>query len=240
MVEDGRHARLARSRWRLLVVGVGGQGVLTAARSLGEAALLCGCEVVVGQLHGMSQRGGSVESSVILGPGKTSFVPDGSADALLGLEPLEVLRARRKLSPRTIAVVSVGCIVPPALALSGKEYPDLATILERVRRSVGVLVAIDAPALAAAAGDVRALNAVMLGALAGAVVLPFGREQLESALSRQASPRAREVNRLAFESGFRVGASAVGAGPVCEKLEPPRAAGRTVVCEQVVRPPIGS
>ena len=76
----------------VLVVGVGGQGTLTAARVLGEAAMAEGLPVRLGQLHGMSQRGGSVESTVLIGPGRSAFLPRRGADVILGLEPLELLR----------------------------------------------------------------------------------------------------------------------------------------------------
>ncbi|MFH1130352.1 MAG: 2-oxoacid:acceptor oxidoreductase family protein, partial [Pseudomonadota bacterium] len=85
-------------RIKVLIVGVGGQGVLTAAKMLGDAALHAGFGVTVGQLHGMSQRGGSVEAGVLIGEGESSFIEEGAADIVLGFEPLEVLRALPKMS----------------------------------------------------------------------------------------------------------------------------------------------
>ena len=84
---------MSPSTLRILIVGVGGQGVLSAARHIGQAALDHGLEARIGQIHGLSQRGGSVESTVVLGPGSTGFVSMGQADVLLALEPLEALRA---------------------------------------------------------------------------------------------------------------------------------------------------
>ena len=77
---------------RVLCCGVGGQGVLSAARWLGDAAMLDDHEVRVGQLHGMSQRGGSVQATVLIGPGHSSVIGPGEADVLVALEPLELGR----------------------------------------------------------------------------------------------------------------------------------------------------
>lgn len=193
-------------RFRLLVVGVGGQGVLHAARLLGEAALAQGQEVVVGQLHGMSQRGGSVESTVLIGPGRGSFIGPGQAHALLALEPLEALRALPRLGARTRAVVSLGRIAPFTLAQRGEPYPDLDWILAALRAAAGEVVTLDGPALAQAAGSAQALNLVMLGALAGIGVLPFEPEAVLRAI--EASSRGGDdTGRRAFGLGGRAVAS---------------------------------
>jgi len=186
---------------KLLIVGVGGQGVLSIARWLGDAAVLCGLEVRVGQLHGMSQRGGNVEASVLIGPGHSSFIPDGGADVAVGLEPLELARACRKMSGRTIAVVSSAPIVPFPLAMQGKAYPDPQAMLARVRALVGDLIEINGPALAARAGFARSLNVVMMGVLSQLKVLPMGDEVVLTAIERRCPLRLRPHLRKAFMVG---------------------------------------
>lgn len=188
-------------RLKLLVVGVGGQGALTAARFLGEAALAAGQEVMVGQLHGMSQRGGAVECSVLLGAGQSSYVADGEADVVLGLEPLEVLRALPRLSPATRVIVNSGRIVPFVLASQGIPYPPIAEILARVREVTGHVFEVDGPALVAKVGVPRTLNVVMLGALAGLGMLPFDPDLLWQAVERKSPPRFVAKNRQAFALG---------------------------------------
>ncbi len=190
-------------RFRLLLVGVGGQGVLSAARLLGEAALTEGKQVVVGQLHGMSQRGGSVESTVLIGPGRSSFIGPGEADAMLALEPLEALRALPRLSRRTRVVVSLGKIPPFTLAQKGQPYPDLDGILTALRGAALDVVTVDGPALAAAAGSARALNMVMLGALASLGVLPVSLEVIEKAI-QDSGPGGQAGCRA-----FRLGGKAI-------------------------------
>ena len=192
-------------RFRLLVVGVGGQGVLSAARLLGEAALREGKQVVVGQLHGMAQRGGSVESTVLFGPGSSSFIGPGEADALLALEPLEALRTLPRLSEDTRVVVSLGKIPPFTLAQTGQPYPDLDGIVAALREVAGEVVTVDAPALADAAGSARALNMVMLGALSDLGILPLAPGAIESAIEERSSDGA--AGHRAFVLGRKAVAS---------------------------------
>ena len=193
--------RSDRGRFKLMIAGVGGQGVLSAARWLGEAALSAGLEVVSGQLHGMSQRGGSVQSTVLIGPGHGSFIENGGADAVLGLEPMEVLRARPKMSADTRVVVNQGRVVPYTLAQKGLEYPEVSRILAEVRTVAPEVVTVDGPALVAAAGAVRALNVVMLGALAGLEILPVDGDTLWTAVEKRCPAQHLESNRRAFVLG---------------------------------------
>ena len=164
---------MSDGRFKLLVVGVGGQGVLTIARFLGDAATRAGVPVAVGQLHGMSQRGGSVQATVALGDGASAFIGQGEADAVLGLEPLEVSRARPAMSAETRVVMSLGRIVPHTLAQQGAGYPSLDDLRAGIRARTRDLVCVDGPALAEQAGNARALNTVMLGALVGLGTLPL-------------------------------------------------------------------
>lgn len=199
-VASPAHPPRAR-RVRLLIVGVGGQGILTLAQVLGDAAVAQELPVVISQLHGLSQRGGSVEASVVLGPGLSSFVETGSADVVLALEPLEALRARPRMSEATRVIVSVGPIVPHVLSQSGRSYPDVDGILADLRAVAGQVIAVDGPALLAAHGETRALNALMLGALAEAAALPLSAEAVWAAVERRTSSKYIEANRRAFELG---------------------------------------
>jgi indolepyruvate ferredoxin oxidoreductase beta subunit len=189
-----------RDRFKLLVVGVGGQGVLLVARCVGEAALQQGQEVMVGQLHGMSQRGGSVHSTVLIGSGHSSFIGPGEADLVLGLEPLEVWRALPMMGPQTVVLMNLGRVVPFTLVQRGLEYPDLDGIRAAIREVAHGLHELDGNALLPAAGDVRNLNILMLGALAGLGLLPLTTEELWQAVeageraTREQALRGREVS----------------------------------------------
>jgi len=202
MTGEARKGTPDGKRFSLLVVGIGGQGVLTAARFLGDAAFSAGLETVVGQLHGMSQRGGSVRSTVHIGPGRSSFIEKGAADVVLGLEPLEVLRVRPEMSTETKVVMNLSHVVSGALAHDGLEYPDLARILADVRSVAPDVVEVDGDALAREAGVPRTLNIAMLGALAGLQLLPVDGEALWSAIERRCPEPYLEPNRRAFALGI--------------------------------------
>ena len=188
-------------RTRILVVGVGGQGVLTVARMLGDAALAVSLDVRVGQLHGMAQRGGSVEALVILGEGQSTFIGDGEADVVLGLEPLETLRARPRMSPRTRVVLSSGKVVPFSMVREGLPYPSLDEVLDQIRAVTAELHVVDGPALLEQAGAARSLNICLLGALAGLGALPLEEQTLWEAVASRIPARHLELNHRAFELG---------------------------------------
>ena len=193
---SGRDRRL-----KIVFTGYGGQGVLTASQILGRAAAQAGSEVMVGQLHGMSQRGGSVESTVVIGPGRSAHVADGEADVVLGFEPLETLRSLPRMSGRTLVLMNIDRCTPAGLAQSGEPYPELDGILERIRQVAGSVQVVDGPEIVREAGLVRTLNVAMLGALSGTGVLPFDEQALWQAVERKSPPHFLEPNRRAFELG---------------------------------------
>ncbi len=186
---------------RLLLTGVGGQGVLSLGRWLGDTAHARGLAVSVRQVHGMSQRGGSVYSSVVIGGARSPEIPDGMADVLVSLEPMEGARVLDKVSKRTTAFVNTRPIVPGSLLSSGRPYPPLESLLGPLAETAGSLVAVDATGLAEQAGSYRATNVVMLGMLAGAELLPFPGDDLLETILSSGLPAFTEINRRAFELG---------------------------------------
>jgi indolepyruvate ferredoxin oxidoreductase beta subunit len=190
-------------RTKILFVGVGGQGVLTAARMLGEAALAAGIEPMVGQLHGMAQRGGSVEASVLLGPGESAFIEAGGADVLVGLEPMEALRALPRLSGRSQVVVNRGAVVPFPLSMRGEAYPDLDAIADQIRAVAPQTLQVEGTALLEQElGHARSLNMLMLGVLAELQLAgPLARDAIFEAMRSRTPPRLLEVNERAFALG---------------------------------------
>lgn len=189
------------SRRRILFAGVGGQGVLSAGRWVGDAAHACGLPTVVGQSHGLSQRGGSVHSSVAIGGARDPEIPDGMADVLVALEPMEGARALPKVSKRTVAVVNTRPLLPVSLQSTGRPYPALSALLDPLGEAVGSLAALDATSLAESAGSVRSLNVVMLGMLAGSNLLPLEGHRLLEVILQDSLAGFAEINRAAFRLG---------------------------------------
>ena len=191
----------------LILAGVGGQGILTIAKVVCEAARERGLHFKQAEVHGMSQRGGSVQThlrvdeQVVL----SDLVAQGQADLLVAIEPLEALRYGTWLSP-TGAVVSSS---NPFVNIT--NYPDLGQVLERVA-GYERHVLIDAERIAKGAGSVRAANVVMLGATSVFLDLPL--EEIQGAIDRifaRAGDRIVGVNKKAFAMG-RAAALAYRAG----------------------------
>jgi indolepyruvate ferredoxin oxidoreductase beta subunit len=193
---------------RLIIVAVGGQGNLLASKVLGEAALLADVPVRMSEIHGMAQRGGMVESAIVFGDARSSIISHGEADVLMGFEPLETLRAMGKCNPDTVVITNMAPLPPLTVAIGKGSYPDLGRLPGLVRARAKKLVAIDAAALAKQAGNIMALNMVLLGALMHAGVLPVRTDHVEEAIRTKTKAAYVDINLKAFALGFQA-ASAV-------------------------------
>ncbi|HPT49651.1 MAG TPA: indolepyruvate oxidoreductase subunit beta [Accumulibacter sp.] len=187
----------------ILVVGTGGQGVMTATEILAEAAIALGHDVKKTEVAGMAQRGGVVSSHLRFGQRVLSpQITPGSADVLLGFEAAEAMRWRHMLRPDGLVLMNTGRLVPPVVDLGLFDYP--ADPVAAMRAAGTHVVSFDASAIAEALGNFRLGNTVMLGAISDH--LPFPAEVLERCiLKRFASKKAElvELNRQAFAAGRR-------------------------------------
>jgi len=185
----------------VLIVGIGGQGIMTAAEILAGAALTEGYDVRKTEVAGMAQRGGMVSSHVRFGEKVLSpSIEPGCADMLLGFEAAEAMRWIHYLRPDGVAMVNTLRLSPPVVSTGLYDYPEdpVASM-----RATGMRVhPIDAGELARGLGEMRLVNTVMLGALADH--LPFPAEVLkQQVLSRFAArkPALVPINEQAFEAG---------------------------------------
>ncbi len=196
------------SKLDIYLAGVGGQGSLTASRILGEAATRSDLNVVVGEIHGMAQRGGIVESTVRIGDVHGPIIQDRGADVVLGFEPVEAVRALPKIGPDTLVITNTRPIIPSTVSFKGDRYPDVETLLERLRATTSRVVALDAATLAQEAGSAQAVNVVLLGVLAGCIELPLDVGVLLETIEESVPPRALDINRKAFRMGLEHGQKA--------------------------------
>jgi indolepyruvate ferredoxin oxidoreductase beta subunit len=187
---------------RIVFVGVGGQGNLLSSRVLGESALLAGIPVNVSEVHGMAQRGGVVESAVVLGGAMSSIVSDGEADVLIGFEPSETLRAMGKCSNETTVITNVTPLMPFTVAVGKGVYPNIKEALGLIQKKVKRLIALNADALAEEAGSAMAVNVVMLGALAQSNTVPVTADQIKETLKMNLKQKLWAINLKAFDLGF--------------------------------------
>jgi indolepyruvate ferredoxin oxidoreductase, beta subunit len=182
----------------LLISGVGGQGVILASYVLSQAAMADGLDVKQSEVHGMSQRGGSVTSHLRFGPKIwAALVTPGTADVLVAFEELEAARYLHWLRPSGTVVYNTLRINPSPVAAGLATYP--ADIAGRIAEGCDRVHPVDAAALAAEAGEPRATNMAMLGA--ASAVLPLEVRTIEAVIERVVPPKTVEANLRAFRLG---------------------------------------
>jgi indolepyruvate ferredoxin oxidoreductase beta subunit len=187
---------------RLVFVGVGGQGNLLASRLLGEAALAEGVPAVVSEIHGMAQRGGIVESAVLMGNVTSPIVSPGEADVLIGFEPVETLRALGKCNKSSVIITNVHPLPPFTVAVGQGAYPEVDDMLALIRKKAERVIALDGDAIAEEVGNPLALNMVMLGALIGSGTITITAEDMKRTISSSTKKAFLESNLAAFDRGF--------------------------------------
>ncbi|MHB8058427.1 MAG: indolepyruvate oxidoreductase subunit beta [Desulfuromonadaceae bacterium] len=182
----------------VLLVGVGGQGILLASEILSEAAMLAGFDVKKSEIHGMSQRGGSVVSHVRYGLEVFSpIVPEGEGDILFGFELMETARSLPLLKHGGTVVANDLKISPPSVLMGQETYP--AGLPERIKEQFADCLLVDGQKMAADAGNVRAANTVLLGAVSKR--LDIAEEFWLKALEKMVPAKALDVNKRAFQMG---------------------------------------
>jgi len=186
---------------RCVFVGVGGQGNLLASNLLGQAALSMGIPVVVSEIHGMAQRGGVVESAVLIGGANSPIVSNGEADVLVSFEPLETMRILNKCNKKTLVITNAQALPPLTVAVGQGKYPPVEEILDKVKKKVGKVVALQGNDLAEKAGNVLSLNMVMLGALIGTGATPVNEKVMKETIAGSTKKAFLESNLKAFDLG---------------------------------------
>jgi len=185
----------------LYLVGVGGQGIITASKIIGDAAVLAGKNVLLSETHGMAQRGGSVICTARIGDVHSPLIPDGSADVILSFELLETLRALCKASRSTTVISSTERIVPLSVSTQKLKYPEKEEVAREVGRASKSFTLVDAVSIASEAGVPMSSNIVMVGALAGTGITGLERSHFERAIAMNIQRKLAE-NLRAFSGGF--------------------------------------
>ncbi|WP_456478540.1 indolepyruvate ferredoxin oxidoreductase subunit beta [Geoglobus ahangari] len=188
----------------VLIVGVGGQGVLTTSGLLARAGMYEGLNVVSAETHGMAQRGGSVEVHLRFGDVRAPLIPYGHADFIASLEPVEVLRYGQYMNENTLVLMNTRPISPPSVSTGDARYPSMDEILERVEEVTENIHLINASEIAERLGNIQAANVVMAGALIG-LGLPLSIESVEMAIADVMPEKIRDLNVKALREGFAAG-----------------------------------
>lgn len=183
----------------IMIVGVGGQGSLLASRIIGNAVLLKGYDVKVSEVHGMSQRGGSVVTYVRYGEKVWSpVICRGEADVIMSFELLEAARWLPYLKKEGIIVVNTQKINPMPVITGALDYPD--QLAEKIKDKGVKLVAADTLQLAKEAGNERTSNVALIGLMGKYLGLDI--ETLKESVKISVPTKFLEVNLKAFELGY--------------------------------------
>lgn len=190
-------------KYDILIAGVGGQGVVLASRLLALAAMKAGFHVSTAETIGMSQREGSVSSHIRIGDEISgSLIPVGQADLILGLESAETVRNLPFLRKGGKVIVNTHAVPPASRPPESPDY-DPAALLSFLNTHCPGILCSDFTELAEEEGTYRAANVAMLGAAAGAGVLPFPEETLKAVLNAEIPEKYRAVNKTAFEHAMK-------------------------------------
>lgn len=183
----------------IMIVGVGGQGALLASKTLGRVLLDAGFDVKVSEVHGMSQRGGSVVTYVRYGEKVYSPIVDkGEADFIVSFEQLEAARYTEYLKKDGQIVVNTQMIDPMPVITGAMTYPE--NLVEKMQKEGFKVDALDCLSLATQAGTAKSVNIVLMGRLAK--YMDFPKEAWLNAIEKLVKPQFLEMNKKAFELGL--------------------------------------
>ena len=191
----------------LVLTGVGGQGIVMLSNAIGQACAEAGIKALTGELHGLSQRSGTVYIHMRIGGDAISpLIPYGEADAIIAMEAMEALRYIEYLKDDGVIIMNSRLINPPIeVATLSKEkrteFLGLEPILENIKKVTKNVSTIDATELAKEAGNVLTENAVFIGALSTLKDIPLSLDQMKVGLEKAEPKKDIDVNMKAFELG---------------------------------------
>ncbi|MHB1042395.1 MAG: indolepyruvate oxidoreductase subunit beta [Eubacteriales bacterium] len=191
---------MMRRKLDFLFAGVGGQGTILASDILTAVGLSCGYDVKKSEVHGMSQRGGAVESHVRWGEVVYSpLIEEGGADFLLGFEMLEAARWPHYLAPGAVALVNRSRVLPPSVNLGQARYPEEKEIEDLLSEAGARVIWVEGAAMAGELGNPALAGVVILGALSACLEEPVAAWQ--KAVEELVPPKYKELNIKAFFAG---------------------------------------
>jgi indolepyruvate ferredoxin oxidoreductase beta subunit len=198
---------LNKDPMNLIITGVGGQGNVLASRVLAGMLVNAGYYVTIGETFGMSQRGGSVMSHLrvseksIMSP----QIPQGRADIIIALEPMEALRVLTRYGNPGVLVLANSRVVYPIGVITGElDYPSLETMQNILRKTAAKSWLIDATAAAVKLGNPVLSNIIMIGALSAVGLLPISRREFEKESAKNMIEDKQKINLAAFDEGNRM------------------------------------
>jgi indolepyruvate ferredoxin oxidoreductase beta subunit len=203
MSKESNRGEKMKNIYKIQLIGVGGQGTIKASTIIGEAAMKKGLNVVMSEVHGMAQRGGTVVTEFKIGEAHSPLIEKGAADLMIAFEPAEALRALNKVNQESFVIVNSSPIVPFTVSLGISEYPELSSVFEELKSKIKNLLIIDAQKIAKEAGSIISENMVLLGAAVAIPNFPIEKDLIIQSMKENLPPKSIEMNLRAFEMGFK-------------------------------------
>lgn len=186
----------------IVASGTGGQGIILIAQILGMVGIKAGYRVRIGEIHGVSQRGGSVVSFIRMGEEIYSpTFPLGKADFMISLEPLEALRALKYMSPEGVVILNTRFVLPNTVKIGDYACPGLDQIIGAIKKTTREVVYLDATQEAMKNGSPLTMKMVLLGVLAGNKYFPIPLSAVKEALMEAIPKKSLEMNLNSFDAG---------------------------------------
>ncbi len=202
MFQESDRGEKMKNIYKIHFIGVGGQGTIKASTIVGEAAMKKGLNVVMSEVHGMAQRGGTVVTELKIGEVHSPLIEEGAADLLIAFEPTEALRSLNKINRKSFVIVNSAPIVPFTVSLGVSEYPELSLVFEELKVKIKNLIVIDAQKIAKEAGSIISENMVLLGATVATPKFPIDKDLIIQSMKENLPPKSIETNLKAFKMGF--------------------------------------
>jgi len=190
--------------YNIYISGVGGQGIIKTSIIIGESAMKKGLQVVMSEIHGMSQRGGEVSTQLKIGNTYSPLIEEQGAHLLLAFEPLEALRSIQMLNQESYVVMNTSPIYPYNLKKSKQTYPDPTIIIQELENHAKKVITLDAEKIAKKAGHILSLNMVMLGGAITVPKFPLSKDNIIESMEVNLPEKSIIINMKAFNGGFNV------------------------------------
>ncbi|MHA2280311.1 MAG: indolepyruvate oxidoreductase subunit beta [Promethearchaeota archaeon] len=192
--------------FNFLIVGVGGQGVISAIQILTKAALLDNYKVRTAETHGMAQRGGSVSAFLRFGDRiEGPLIARGNCQVILALEASEAVRYFNYASSNTNFFINTKIIVPPTVHSMAMEYPNIEMIQKFLQQVSKNIYFVNGHGEALKVGNLRTLNIFMLGILLGSEKLPITQKAIEGSMMLLTPKKYHKINEIALNKGIEKG-----------------------------------
>lgn len=204
MIEDifSKNPEFCKDSYTIYICGVGGQGIIKTSTIIGNGAINEEKNVVMSEVHGMSQRGGIVSTELKIGNYKSSLIEEFSSDMIIGFEPIEVVRNLNKANKDTKIIINTQPIIPSNISSQKNSYPDINEVIAILRENYNYVYPIDGSQLAKESGNILTLNMVLLGAATADETFPISKDNIIIAMQNNLKANFYDINAEAIEKGY--------------------------------------